>query len=51
MDVKYNVGWNHHEITELEAGENPDWVATGDAISRENNTTVQANKVGEPINS
>nr|WP_287899829.1 TonB-dependent receptor [Prevotella sp.] len=49
-DVTYNVGWNHNEITELEAGKS-DWVATGDAISRENNTTVQANKVGEPINS
>ena len=49
-DVTYNVGWNHNEITELEAGKS-DWVATGDVISRENNTTVQANKVGEPINS
>nr|WP_302198763.1 TonB-dependent receptor [uncultured Prevotella sp.] len=49
-DVSYNVGWNHNEITELEAGKS-DWVATGDVISRENNTTVQANKVGEPINS
>ena len=49
-DVSYNVGWNHNEITELEAGKS-DWVKTGDVISRENNTTVQANKVGAPINS
>ena len=49
-DVSYNVGWNHNEITELEAGKS-DWVKTGDKISRENNTTVQANKVGAPINS
>ena len=49
-DVSYNVGWNHNEITELEAGKS-DWVETGDKISRENNTHVQANKVGAPINS
>ena len=49
-DVTYNVGWNHNEITELEAGKS-DWVATGEVVTRENNTKVQANKVGEPINS
>ena len=49
-DVTYNVGWNHNEITELEAGKS-DYVITGDPISRENNTKVQANKVGAPINS
>ena len=49
-DVTYNVGWNHNEITELEAGKS-DWVETGDAVSRSNDTKVQANKVGEPINS
>ncbi len=49
-DVSYNVGWNHNEITELEAGKS-DWVETGDVISRGNNTKVQANKVGAPINS
>ena len=49
-DVSYNVGWNHNEITELEAGKS-DWVETGYSISRGNNTKVQANKVGAPINS
>ncbi len=49
-DISYNVGWNHNEITELSAGY-ADWVATGDKISRGNNTQIQRNKVGEPINS
>jgi iron complex outermembrane receptor protein len=45
-DVTYNVGWNHNEITELEAGLQ-DWVWTGSKVSRGNNTLVQVNKVGE----
>ena len=49
-DVTYNVGWNHNEITELEAGLQ-DWVWTGNKVSRGNNTKIQVNKVGEPINS
>lgn len=49
-DVTYNVGWNHNEITELEAGLQ-DWVWTGDKVSRGNNTKIQVNKVGQPINS
>ena len=49
-DVTYNVGWNHNEITELEAGLK-DWVWTGGTVSRGNNTLVQVNKVGEPLNS
>ena len=49
-DVIYNVGWNHNEITELEAG-SKDWVWTGSKVSRGNNTLVQINKVGEPLNS
>lgn len=49
-DVTYNVGWNHNEITELEAGLH-DWVWTGDKVSRGNNTKIQVNKVGQPINS
>ena len=49
-DVTYNVGWNHNEITELEAGLK-DWVWTGSKVSRGNNTLVQVNKVGEPLNS
>lgn len=43
-DVTYNVGWNHNEITELEAGLQ-DWVWTGDKVSRGNNTKIQVNKV------
>lgn len=42
-DVTYNVGWNHNEITELEAGLQ-DWVWTGSKVSRGNNTLVQVNK-------
>ena len=49
-DVTYNVGWNHNEITELEAGLQ-DWVWTGDKVSRGNVTKIQVNKVGQPINS
>ena len=49
-DVTYNVGWNHNEITELEAGAQ-DWVWVGNSISRGNNTRIQKNKVGQPINS
>ena len=49
-DVTYNVGWNHNEITELETG-SQDWVWTGSKVSRGNNTLVQVNKVGEPLNS
>ena len=49
-DVTYNVGWNHNEITELEAGLK-DWVWTGSKVSRGNNTLVQVNKVGKPLNS
>ena len=49
-DVTYNVGWNHNEITQLDAGLQ-DWVWTGDKVSRGNNTKIQVNKVGQPINS
>ena len=49
-DVTYNIGWNHNEITELEAGLQ-DWVWTDDKVSRGNNTKIQVNKVGQPINS
>ena len=49
-DVTYNVGWNHNEITELSAGY-ADYVDTGSTISRGNNTVIQRNKVGKPVNS
>ena len=49
-DVTYNVGWNHNEITQLDAGLQ-DWVWTGDKVSRGNNTKIQVNKVGQPIKS
>lgn len=49
-DISYNVGWNHNEITELSTGA-ADYVATGESISAGNNTTIQRNAVGHPINS
>ncbi len=49
-DLSYNVGWNHNEITELEAGAQ-DWVWSGGTISRGNGTRIQKNKVGQPVNS
>ncbi len=52
-DLSYNVGWNHNEITELNAGA-ADWVTAindKNKISSGNNTHIQRNKVGEPINS
>ena len=50
-DVTYNVGWNHNEITELEAGQQ-DWIQVENSVvSRGTNYKIQANKVGEPINS
>ena len=50
-DVTYNVGWNHNEITELEAGLQ-DWIQVENSkVSRGTNYKIQANKVGEPLNS
>ena len=49
-DISYNVGWNHNEITELDAGAQ-DWVWSGGTISRGNGTRIQKNKVGEAVNS
>ena len=49
--ITYNVGWNHNRITKLDAGAQ-DWVeVTSTKISRGNNTRIQRNKVGEPVNS
>ena len=47
-DITYNVGWNHNEITELDAGAQ-DWVWTGPALGMSGN--LQRNKVGQPVNS
>lgn len=50
-DITYNVGWNHNEITELNAGsQNYVWV-TNTKAARGNNTYLQRNAVGEPANS
>ncbi len=48
-DISYNVGWNHNEITALDAGAQ-DWVWCSNTISRGNNTKIQRNKVGEAMN-
>ena len=49
-DLSYNVGWNHNEITELNAG-GDDYVWVGNTISRGNGTRIQRNAVGYPANS
>lgn len=49
-DLSYNIGWNHNEITELAAG-SADWIEVNQTISRGNNTKIQRNKVGQPMNS
>lgn len=50
-DVTYNLGWNHNEITALDAGAQ-DWVwVEENKISSGNNTKIEKNKVGEPVNS
>ena len=49
-DLTYNIGWNHNEVTELDAGAQ-DWVWVSNTISRGNNTQIQRNKVGEALNS
>lgn len=49
-ELTYNVGWNHNEITELDAG-SQDWVWADGTASRGNNTQLKRNKVGEPVGS
>lgn len=50
-DVTYNVGYNHNEITSLNAnGQDYVWV-TSTSVSGGLNTRIQRNKVGEPVNS
>ena len=48
-DLTYNIGWNHNEVTELDAGAQ-DWVWAGNTISRGNSTEIQKNAVGEALN-
>lgn len=52
-DVSYNVSWNHNEITSLTGGEGDAdyYIKSGTTISRGNSTQIQANKVGEAVNS
>ena len=51
-DLSYNIAWNHNEITDLVGG-NDDFyqIVQSTSISRGNSTRIQANKVGEPVNS
>jgi iron complex outermembrane receptor protein len=52
-DLSYNIDWNHNEITSLTGG-NGDadyYIKTGNTISRGNGTLIQANRVGEAVNS
>lgn len=51
-DLSYNIAWNHNEITDLVGG-NDDFyqIVQSTKISRGNSTRIQANKVGEPVNS
>lgn len=52
-DISYNVAWNHNEITSLTGGAgDADYYFKGKTtISRGNGTQIQANKVGESVNS
>ena len=51
-DVTYNVGWNHNEVTELDAGQHDYvWVPGKTATRGNNSTNLMINKVGEPANS
>ena len=47
-DITYNVGWNHNEITALDAGAQ-DWVWSGATLGMSG--SLQRNKVGQPMNS
>lgn len=52
-DISYNVAWNHNEITSLTGGvgDADYYIKSGTTISRGNGTQIQANKVGEAVNS
>jgi iron complex outermembrane receptor protein len=52
-DVTYNVAWNHNEITSLtgDDGDSDYYIKSGTTISRGNSTLIQANRVGEAVNS
>ena len=51
-DLSYNIAWNHNEITDLVGGDDNFYqIVLSTNISRGNSTRIQANKVGEPVNS
>jgi iron complex outermembrane receptor protein len=52
-DITYNIAWNHNEITSLTGGSGDDdyYIKSGTTISRGNSTLIQANRVGEAVNS
>ena len=51
-DLSYNIAWNHNEITDLVGGDDNFYqIVQSTNISRGNSTRIQANKVGEPVNS
>ena len=51
-DLSYNIAWNHNEITDLVGGDDDFYqIVQSTSISRGNSTRIQANKVGEPVNS
>jgi iron complex outermembrane receptor protein len=52
-DISYNIAWNHNEITSLTggAGDADYYIKSGTTISRGNSTLIQANRVGEAVNS
>lgn len=51
-DLSYNIAWNHNEITDLVGGDDDFYqIVQNTSISRGNSTRIQANKVGEPVNS
>jgi iron complex outermembrane receptor protein len=52
-DISYNIAWNHNEITSLTGGSGDAdyYIKSGTTISRGNSTLIQANRVGEAVNS
>ena len=50
-DIGYNVTWNDNEITKLTSNDNPSYYVPTGGISKGTGATIQAQKVGYPINS